>query len=82
MLCFGFWVGFSALVALFVGSNSGMICMTITPPNKTSVVSGVSAGRSSVPPAFHFRLRQTSAGQVGATGAVHVPSRRWLSYFR
>jgi hypothetical protein len=30
----------------------------------------VGAGSSAVPPAFHFRLRQTSAGQVGATGQL------------
>jgi len=36
-------------------------------PNIRIGDTAVRAGRSAVPPAFHFRLRQTSAGQVGAT---------------
>jgi len=47
-------------------------------PNMRIDDTAVGTGSSAVPPAFHFRLRQTSAGQVGATGAVHAASRRWL----
>ena len=51
-------------------------------PNMRIGDTAVDAGRSSVPSGLHFRLRQTSAGQVGATGAVPVTSRRRLSFFR
>jgi hypothetical protein len=41
-------------------------------PNKSPEPTAVGAVSSAVPPAFHF----------GATGAVHVASRRWLSFLR
>ena len=55
---------------------------TAVPSSRSFGEQADGSGCSVVPPAFHFRLRKTSAGQVGATGTVHATSRRRLSFLR
>jgi len=47
------------------------IYMNMWPNQKSPEPTAVGAGRSAVPPAFHF----------GATGAVHAARKAWLSCF-
>ena len=61
-------------------STSKNLQLESKPPNKSPTPNAVSPGRAAAPPSFHFRLRPTSARQVGATSAVHVARRRWLRY--
>ena len=56
------------LTAVGAGSWRSQRCHNMDAPNITIAVRTV----ITVPPSFHF----------GATGAVHVASRRWFSFFR
>jgi len=86
LLCrFALWRGWhpvGVLLRIWMLVESAFLWNHVMRPNIKLADTAVGARRSAVPPAFHFRLRQTSAGQVGATGAVHVASRRWLSFLR